>query len=225
MPFSKGSVPWNKGITKTAICGWCGKEFRTYPSQKSKYCSHHCYTEAKRGKPGYWLGKRHTEEYKKDMAKSLSGKNNPRYGVKLSDELRKEIGNSIRKFYKENGTKILQKPKKNHSSTFKPGSEHWAWKGGISKENNRLRQSQKYEIWRRSVFERDDFSCRVCGKCGDVNAHHIENFADFPEARFDTDNGITFCEKCHEEFHKRYGKRGTTKAQLEEFLKGVHKKK
>ena len=43
-------------------------------------------------KTRYWLGKKHTKEYKDKMSKSLSGKNNPMYG--------KTHYNSKRIFYK-----------------------------------------------------------------------------------------------------------------------------
>lgn len=37
------------GSRPTAKCFVCGKEFKTYPSLKSKYCSRDCYTESMKG--------------------------------------------------------------------------------------------------------------------------------------------------------------------------------
>jgi len=49
-------------------------------------------------------------------------------------------------------------------------------------------------------------------------AHHIQNFAQFPELRFAIDNGITLSKQAHNEFHKRYGRKNNNREQLDEFL-------
>lgn len=86
-------------------------------------------------------------------------------------------------------------------------------------ESERIRKSFEYELWRKAIFQRDNFTCqryRIFG--GELRAHHINNFADFPELRLALDNGITLSKKAHGEFHKIYGKRNNTRGQLEEFL-------
>ena len=62
-------------------------------------------------------------------------------------------------------------------------------------------------------YERDEYTCQNCGKTGGkLNAHHIKPYKDFPEFRYDIDNGITLCEKCHRELHKK--KRGDSIGKL-----------
>ena len=58
-------------------------------------------------------------------------------------------------------------------------------------------------------------------KGGNLQAHHINNFSDFPELRTSIENGITLSNKAHIEFHKKYGKKNNTEKQLLEFLKNV----
>ena len=94
------------------------------------------------------------------------------------------------------------------------------WKGGLTSINNQIRGSANYKLWRKSIFQRDNFTCqkyRIRG--GELVAHHINNFADFPELQLALDNGITLSEKAHREFHKIYGKTNNTIEQLNEFLK------
>lgn len=78
------------------------------------------------------------------------------------------------------------------------GPNHWAWKGGISSVNSRLRQSSRYKTWRDQVFARDDFTCQFCRKRGrELEADHIKPFSIYPELRFEVSNGRTLCKECH----------------------------
>lgn len=52
----------------------------------------------------------------------------------------------------------------------------------------------------------------------ELNAHHIKNWKDNEDLRYDVDNDITLCEKCHTRFHSMYGKRNNIEEQLSEFL-------
>lgn len=74
--------------------------------------------------------------------------------------------------------------------------------------------------WRMFVFSRDDFTCRVCGeRGGNLEAHHLEGYADNVAARLDPENGVTMCKACHREFHKSKGYGHNTKFQYEEWVR------
>ena len=76
-------------------------------------------------------------------------------------------------------------------------------KGAKSNELLLLRKSPKMNKWRKHIFTRDGYTCQFCGKHGGVlNAHHIKPFSIYPELRFDINNGITLCKKCHIQLHK-----------------------
>jgi hypothetical protein len=78
------------------------------------------------------------------------------------------------------------------------GDKNINWKGGITPINVKIRDSIDYEEWRKSVFERDLYTCQICYEIGGkLNADHIKPFSLFPELRLDLSNGRTLCEDCH----------------------------
>jgi hypothetical protein len=85
------------------------------------------------------------------------------------------------------------------------GKNHWKWKGGFNDVQN-LRWCPEYEEWRRAVFKRDNYTCQRCQckptKENPLHAHHIKKFTDYPEIRFEINNGITLCKNCHLKKHK-----------------------
>lgn len=94
------------------------------------------------------------------------------------------------------------------------GANHPSWKGGISKERDRLKSSKNYIEWRAKVFKRDKWTCKVCGhrsckskahgdKRSDIEAHHIFSIRENPQLSLKVGNGITLCRECH---LKTYGK-------------------
>ena len=67
------------------------------------------------------------------------------------------------------------------------------------------RKCLDYKIWRKKVFIRDNFTCKCCGSKKRLNAHHKLSYKIYNTLRFDVDNGITLCERCHSKFHGKYG--------------------
>ncbi len=92
------------------------------------------------------------------------------------------------------------------------------WKGGV-KYHRVERATFEYNLWRKSVFKRDKFTCRCCNKHSkNLQAHHILNWKNNKDLRYNIDNGITFCKECHIKFHQIYGKKDNTNMQVEEFI-------
>lgn len=74
--------------------------------------------------------------------------------------------------------------------------------------------------WRKEVYERDNYTCKITGdnKGGNLVAHHLYSYADYPELRTDVNNGVTITEEIHKLFHNTYGYKHNTKEQFDEFV-------
>ena len=109
-------------------------------------------------------------------------------------------------------------------STQRPKEKSPIWKGGYEKHGKKT-ATIEYRHWRKAVFDRDLYTCQCCGSRGNtyLQAHHIKNWRDNEDCRFDVDNGITLCQKCHMSFHSKYGKRFNTEEQLKEFIEDYKK--
>jgi len=212
----------------STTCITCGTVFtrKNYEinSGRAKFCSIRCKAE-------FQKGKKHSEEHKRKISESEKGrKRNP-----LTKVTKEKVSNGLKKYYKENEVSpetrklISEKAKKmwedkdmternKKVALSKIGEKNPNWKGGVSFK--RIRNDVESRLWREAVFARDNWTCQKCGeRGGKLNAHHIFNFAEYPELRLAIDNGITFCDKCHKKFHKKYGTKNNTREQLEEFLK------
>lgn len=86
--------------------------------------------------------------------------------------------------------------------------KHPMWKGGTSNERKTDSGRKKHREWRVAVYERDNYTCQICGeKGGRLNADHIKSWAKYPESRYDIDNGRTLCINCHQKTDN-YGRLG-----------------
>jgi hypothetical protein len=51
------------------------------------------------------------------------------------------------------------------------------------------------------IFNRDHGICKTCGAPNSRNIHHLNDPRFFPKLKYDPDNLITLCDKCHFEWH------------------------
>jgi HNH endonuclease len=202
------------------ICQHCGKKCSSQ-HKNHKYCSLNCCYKNRKRNLIKLICKICCKEYyvpnsrvkdgsiccsKKCLGEwvsiNFSGKNSPNWkgsvGYRKCVHCRKKfLGRSTRKFcsrycknkWQEDNTK---------------GSNNSNWRNGVTIEREIARKTKEYQRWRRKVIKRDNYKCRTCGrKSKGLNAHHIKPFATYVKLRYDVDNGITYCPRCHMKVEKR----------------------
>ena len=117
-------------------------------------------------------GKKHSEETKKKMREAKKGKM-PKNLLWLHKHI---------------------KGKKRPDIT---GEKNFNWKGGILSKN-RLERIRFRKTIQKKVFERDNYTCQICGeKGGNLQVDHIQSWAEYVKLRFSIENCRTVCVKCH----------------------------
>lgn len=208
-----------KGGIKNQVCNYCNNFFiPNNPYSKRKYCSHKCSSD-------YLIGKNkvlHINTLKYIGLKKISGLNNPNKICLCGNkkDIKSKIcivcfKNKIKKKDKKcNYCNNLFSPKSNiikycskicfkkYKKDFTKSFNNPNWRGGITNENKKERQSDEYKNWRTSVFVRDDYTCQHCKKLGGVlHSHHIKSFSKYKDLRFNVNNGLTLCFNCHKKLH------------------------
>ena len=217
-------------IILTKICEYCGKRYIKSSTKSKKhfsnrkYCSRYCANNAKVewgdlkkecaycGKIYEKLEKYSQTQWEKSKYCSLKCLNRDK---KWTQEQKDRVsGKNHHGFGKHNSIETRLK----RSESLK-GEKAPNWQGGKTAQSYSIRHGIKYRLWREAIFTRDNWTCQKTGIRGEIlRAHHIKNFAQFPELQFITSNGITFSKETHRGFHKKYGRKNNTKEQVEEFI-------
>lgn len=101
------------------------------------------------------------------------------------------------------------------------GSKSPNWNPNRTQEDREItRQTPEYRQWRQSVLRKYNFTCQITGQIGGkLVAHHIFNWAQNKNLRYNLNNGIILSKKIHKLFHQEYWNRNNTLEQLQEFKK------
>jgi 5-methylcytosine-specific restriction endonuclease McrA len=183
------------GATKKAAkkLGISVDEYIAHQSNGEKWCNRcQAWRPQELFKPGKYkctwslTGQRYknSELTRQRMSEARKGRPSKRRGVKHTIQTRAKISSTVRE----------RTPRGNQCHSYKDGK---------LAERRGLRFSPEYKQWRYDVFLRDRFTCQQCGdnRGGNLVAHHLKPFADFPELRFEVSNGLTLCEACHKRLH------------------------
>lgn len=209
-------MPSNKKNTTSQeiTCKFCKNKFFVIKSRvdTAKYCSRSCYVKSR---IGIEISRKHkarlsilTKQRHKNGAfpppwnKGKTKKDDPRVATKKKTGRYKKCIVCDNKYWTipshDSRRKFCSyKCYNEYTSEYRTGENSPSWRGGKTKRNV-LRTTRKYKYWRRYVFVRDGFTCKMCNKTGgELEAHHILPRRFFPELWDKTENGITLCKKCH----------------------------
>lgn len=133
---------------------------------------------------------------KKGIQKFCSRKcANKNFPFQLTEKGRQSMIEKIRLIHTGRKNSLATRKKMSDSAR---GKKNHNYINGSSKCREKLYESIFYKDWRRSVFERDNYTCQECFKRGGfLQAHHIKRWSLFPNLRFDINNGKTLCRECH----------------------------
>jgi len=203
-------------------CKNCGVEFNSVYSAK-KFCTKSCYSKFIKGTEPERLRLNHGVKPRKQKTSICSVcKNNFSHWVGRDAKFCSKVcwgkRNPPREYHCDECSKVFvaYEGNKRRARIYcsKPcadaglsrntkGDKCRFWEGGLTTKSQIIRRSREYRVWRTAVYERDNYTCVLCGaKCGDgkkiiLNADHIKPFHSFPDLRFDVSNGRTLCVPCH----------------------------
>ena len=230
-----------KHYTIVFNCYYCGTEKRVrkanFNSKGKSFCSRKCKDEWQRiglkGKNNPFYNKKHTLEARLKVRRTkksmnLTGARAHNYNTHAVNCT--ECGKITFK------TGYLLKRSKHHfcsvechgkwKSKHMVGENSPNWNPNLTEEERLLgRKYPEYYTFLKEVLKRDDYTCDICGyysKWGDgLNVHHLNSYDWDKENRTNPDNGITLCEECHTNFHKKYGFGKNTRDQYYEYKRNI----
>lgn len=137
-----------------------------------------------------------------EMSRMKQGNKNPMFGKRYSDQEKKLISQRMKGRLPKNFKEMQAKgwlALKGRTGELSPKYIKDRTKLKRSGDANKDRRSSVYVTWRAVVWKRDNWRCKIANKdCkGRLEAHHILSYTNYPELRYDINNGITLCHFHH----------------------------
>lgn len=173
-----------KSLFKNLVCENCGTIFGGQFGRARMTCSKECNDIIRNARSGRPKGTPHTKEWKKKMSLRVQGSKNPFYGKIHTPEVVEQISLSL---------------------TGKVGCLSRRWiKDRTQVKLDTERGGTLHKQWSIQVKNRDGWKCRIANSdCEEkLESHHILSWKDFPEFRYQINNGIALCHFHHPRVRK-----------------------
>lgn len=102
------------------------------------------------------------------------------------------------------GRKRTSEKSKGKPRYYCRGENHPNYNPNLTDEERSDRRSNlQYREWQQKVKEKAKFTCDICGdnRGGNLESHHLDGHNWCKDKRYDINNGVCLCDKCHKEFH------------------------
>lgn len=149
-----------------------------------------------------------------EFSKNRAGKSNIEiFGESKAAEIAQKRREALKgKTYLEilgSEDKVLERNKKHASSMRKTWEQRWL------EAPQESRDTTQYYEWQGAVLKRDNYTCQHCGISENelpktisivdsyLHCHHIKSWVEYPEFRYEINNGMTLCSTCHRKEESR----------------------
>lgn len=196
----KGSIPWNKGKPRTKE-----EKKKISKTRKDRFLSGEIVH------PKGMFGKKHTSEAKEKI--KINSNTKEIIERRIAGIKKYALQKRIKVVCKQCNRELLVTKKRSKNFVFCSYKCLGLSKRKLSKDiHNSLRSTGFYNKWRKSIFQRDNYTCVNCGVVGGrLECHHIKPLSIFIneniklsldeiikiDGLWSLNNGITLCEKCH----------------------------
>lgn len=99
------------------------------------------------------------------------------------------------------------------------GPNNHYWNPKLTDEQRiKNRDTNEDFVWRKAIMKKYNHTCIITGSKVSLHVHHIYNYNDRPELRYEINNGVPLRSDLHIKFHQTYGYKNNDVHQLNEFI-------